>query len=305
MGSLDSKSLAFEVNICTQKAGVPWGELQQLRPYSTAVAKGDEFVGRREKVTLLASKMLRTPMEPFFVTGQKRVGKTSLTLAAADFAKSQSTEIDYTYVLWGNIAYENPRDSVSALGRQIANFVRESLPLGFDSPSITLEGSLAPVLPLFALAHKILPQRKYVIIIDEFDEIHPEMYFQGALAETFFANLRALAALENICLALIGGENMPFIMERQGQKLNKLVRFGLDYFSRSHEWEDFKLLVRKPTEPHLNWHDDAVTAVFNVTNGNPYFAKVVCANVYAKAIRDRDSDMGTSKNSSFPRPVRI
>jgi AAA+ ATPase superfamily predicted ATPase len=291
MGSLDSKSLALEVDICAQKAGVPWGKLQQLHPYSTAVAKGDEFVGRREKVTSLASKILRTPMEPFFVTGQKRVGKTSLALAAADFAKSQSAEIDYTYVLWGSIAYENPRDSVNALGRQIADFVRDSFPSGYESPSLVLEGSLAPILPLFALARKIIPQRKYVIIIDEFDEIHPEMYLQGALAETFFANLRALAALENVCLALVGGENMPFIMERQGQKLNKFVRFGLDYFSRSHEWEDFKLLVRRPTDPDLNWHDDAITAVFNVTNGNPYFAKVVCAHVYAKAVRDRDSDI--------------
>ena len=67
-------------------------------------------------------------------------------------------------------------------------------------------------------------KRKYVIIIDEFDEIRPELYMQGNLAETFFANLRALSTCENICLVLVGGENMPFIMEWQGQKLNKFVR---------------------------------------------------------------------------------
>jgi hypothetical protein len=73
----DYSDRLLEVDICAQNAGVPWEKLQYLHPYSTAVAKGDEFVGRREKVASLASKILRTPMEPFFVTGQKRIGKTS------------------------------------------------------------------------------------------------------------------------------------------------------------------------------------------------------------------------------------
>src|SRR5262249_21731532 len=145
---------------------------------------------------------------------------------------------------------------------------------------IKLESSLAPILPIAVMAAEIVPKKKFVIIIDEFDEIHSELYLQGALAETFFANLRALAALENICLVLVGGENMPFIMERQGQRLNKFVRFGLDYFSRSEEWDDFKIMVRNPVATYINWHEDAIAHVFNVTNGNPYFAKVVCANVF-------------------------
>jgi hypothetical protein len=111
------------------------------------------------------------------------------------------------------------------------------------------------------------------------------------LADTFFANLRSLAASDNVCVVLIGGENMPCIMQRQGQRLNRFVPITLDYFSRLHEWEDFKLLVRNPTALDLNWHDEAVTAVFNITNGNPYFAKVVCAHVYAKAVQERDSDI--------------
>jgi hypothetical protein len=32
----------------------------------------------------------------------------------------------------------------------------------------------------------------------------------------FFANLRALSRCRNVCVVLIGGENMPFIMDRQG-----------------------------------------------------------------------------------------
>src|SRR6266550_3198791 len=54
-------------------------------------------------------------------------------------------------------------------------------------------------------------------------------------------------------------------------------------------WEDCLVSIR--TKDDLNWHDEAVTAVFNITNGNPYFAKVVCAHVYTKAVQERDSDI--------------
>jgi hypothetical protein len=195
MGSLEANSLIATVDICAQKLGVPWTELQYQHPYSTAVAKGDDFVGRREKVAALASKILRTPMESFFVTGQKRVGKTSLALAAADFAKTQSADIDYKYVLWGNIAYENPRHSVNALGNELIDFVNQTLLAKHRSKGIELDGSLAPVLPLFTLAQKLSPRRKYVIIVDEFDEIHPELYLQGALALlTYVQHVRPPAA---------------------------------------------------------------------------------------------------------------
>ena len=291
MGNLERKSFAQEVVIHAQKADVPWHVLKYNQPYSTGIAKGSDFVGRSEKVIALANNILRTPMDPFFVTGQKRVGKTSLALAATEFARGQSSDVTYAYVLWGGIAYENPRDSVTALGREIVELIERTGVGRSSSGGINFDGSLAPALPVVRRACELNPSKKYVLIIDEFDEIHPELYLQGNLAETFFANLRALAASDNLCLCLIGGENMPFIMERQGQKLNKFVRFGLDYFSRTEEWEDFKLLVRKPTDGQITWYDGAINAIFNATNGNPYFAKSLCANVYARCIRERDAEV--------------
>lgn len=138
---------------------------------------------------------------------------------------------------------------------------------------------------------KAAPERKFVIILDEFDEIHQELFLQGNLAETFFGNLRALSRCKNICIVLVGGENMPFIMDRQGQKLNNFSRISLSYYSRELEWRDFQLLVRTPAAGILNWHDDAVSEVFNSTNGNPYFAQIICANVFRAAVLERDADI--------------
>jgi hypothetical protein len=90
-GSLARKDLIFEARILPQKDNIDWTRLERQRPYNTDVAKGEAFVGRSEKILGLANKLLRTPMESVYVTGQKRVGKTSLALAAADFAKAQDS----------------------------------------------------------------------------------------------------------------------------------------------------------------------------------------------------------------------
>jgi hypothetical protein len=41
----------------------------------------------------------------------------------------------------------------------------------------------------------------------------------------------------------------------------------------------------------LNWHDDAISEVFNTTRGNPYFAKIICAGVFRSAVFERDADI--------------
>ncbi len=282
----------FLVEVNAQSANVDWASLEYQHPYSTDVAKGEAFVGRSDQVKSLANRMLRQPMEPFFVTGQKRIGKTSLALAAAEFARSHSPSSIHThYLLWGRIAHDDPRASMRELGERVAAFIKSTLPRDTAIPDLNFNGSLAPLTRLADLAYEECPDLKYVLILDEFDEIHPELYQQGNLAETFFANLRALTTCENLCLVLVGGENMPFIMDRQGQKLNKLIPFRLDYFSREHDWDDFKTLVRKPTENSIYWHEDAVSEIFNLTNGNPYFAKIVCSSVFQNSVRERDADV--------------
>jgi AAA+ ATPase superfamily predicted ATPase len=293
IGDANRKSLVSTVTIEGQRADIDWVALEHERPYSTDVAKGSAFVGRREKIVALANKLVRNPMESFFLTGQKRIGKTSLAYASLAFAKAQadSRSIETCYFIWGGIAYEDPRKSIAELGREISEFIVRTLPKSAEQPKLDFSGSLAPIARLADLALQLCPNKKYVIAIDEFDEIHPELYMQGNLAETFFANIRAIANCENVCIILIGGENMPFLMSRQGQKLNKFVKVGLDYFSRDTEWEDFCTLVRQPTEGSIVWRDDAISEIFNVTNGNPYFAKIVCAAVYESAVRERDADV--------------
>jgi AAA+ ATPase superfamily predicted ATPase len=295
IGTPDKKSEVFEFRVIAQARSIKWHELEYWAPYSTAPVEGDKFVGRSDKIQQLASKLLRDPMEPFYITGQKRVGKTSLALAAAEFAKAKNGALRSHYVLWGSVAHVDPQKSLKALGESIERFIATELPPGIVLAGGDYSGSLADLIKYSDAVLKLVPERRFVLVLDEFDEIHQELFLQGNLAETFFANLRALARCRNICLVLVGGENMPFIMDRQGQKLNNFSRFNLSYYSRTTEWDDFQLLVRKPSAGLLNWHDDAVSEVFNSTNGNPYFSSIVCGGVLRTAVSERDADITSSE----------
>jgi hypothetical protein len=200
VGSIEQRNLAFTCKIQSQ-APVDWNSLEYEHPYTSEVAEGDAFVGRAEQVRILANKMLRTPMEPFYVTGQRRVGKTSLAKAAARFSQEhdKGSGLRILYLLWGEIAHDSPRASLNALGTRVARFINATFPP--DRPyqyQPTFDGSLAPLMDLFNHAQSVVSDLKYALIIDEFDDISAELYLHGALADTFFSNLRAISTVPNV-----------------------------------------------------------------------------------------------------------
>lgn len=299
VGDPSPKKKTFDFSVSAQANDIDWSKLTYWTPYSTEVAKGQNFIGRVEQVQHLASKLLRTPMEPFYITGQKRVGKTSLIRAATAFAEENAPyqEIKNHFILWGDVAHANPSIAMQQLGESIEEFVSDHLNGELDDLKLSYSGSLSQLIKVFDTAQKINPALKFVITIDEFDEIPQELYLYGNLAETFFANLRSISRRDNVCMVLVGGENMSYVMSRQGQKLNNFTRISLSYFSRDKEWLDFKEMVRMPSAGKLSWHEEAISEVFNISNGNPYYAKLVCAGVAKRAISDRDADITRSEVS--------
>lgn len=293
VGTSTRQEALFEVRVLAQAAGVDWEAYTYADPYGTGPAEGPAFVGRKEQVQTLVARMLRRPMEPSYITGQKRVGKTSLATAAAEQARSRDPKdkLSWCYILWGQIAHEDPRVSLRQLGEQIEEFIIGELPGRAPLPRGSYEGSLSPLIKLSTAAEAVDPDRRFIVIVDEFDEMPQDLYLQGNLADTVFGNIRALTTTSNVCLLLVGGENMPFVMDRQGQKLNKFSRVNLTYFDRATEWDDYERLVRQPSAGFLEWHPDAVAEVYDLTNGNPYFSKIICSKVFARALRERDVDV--------------
>ncbi len=110
IGAPTRRGELFDVTVVAQDSTIDWPSLLYESPYTTGPAEGDQFFGRKETVGFLSAKLLRQPMESFYISGQKRVGKTSLALAVADYAAANSKqfELSYHYILWGNIAHSDP-----------------------------------------------------------------------------------------------------------------------------------------------------------------------------------------------------
>jgi hypothetical protein len=294
LANTERLSEVFTVLVRSQASEVDWAELEKREPYSTSPAEGSEFVGRREKVQTLSSRLLRDRMQSSYITGQKRVGKSSLALAVRDELQKQAN-VASLYLEYGEISDVDPLATMRNLGMRLADFLVKHLPPALAPSGLDFSGSLAPLSRICDTLLSETPNQRFVIILDEFDELPPEIYRPGPLAETFFSNLRTLAAKRNLAFMLIGGENMPFIVEAQGDQLNKFVREGLSYFSRVDDWSDFRDLVRGSVRADINWTESATNEIYTLTSGHPYYAKLLCARVYSTAVTERDTEVTTEE----------
>jgi hypothetical protein len=290
----ESKSVALDLELLAQDSSVDWSKLEQLDPFSLEEADSAQFVGRTAKVQAIGNRLLKAQMSSTYITGQKRVGKTSLAKAVLRYVCEQTrlpVEYETMYLEWGEYSTADARGTVMALGQHLYDFLKIHLPKEESLSAPNFDGSLAPLNIIAKALEQKSANKRFVFVLDEFDEIHPEMYRFGPLAEVFFANLRTLAARKNLAFILVGGEKMPFIIGAQGDQLNKFVREPLDYFSRADEWNDFVELVTGPLKGGLNWEESALNELFTLTNGHPYYTKLLCAKVFSNAVVQRDTEI--------------
>lgn len=305
-GTTTRKTSKWLVDIVSQNTNVDWSYLASTEPYSLEVAEGSRFVGRAAKVQSLAARFLKERMSSSFISGQKRIGKTSLALAVKKFVEEAESQWRYhiKVIEYGLYAQSDPVGTVEALGWQVFDELSSACNLSKELGNVSFRGSLATLNRAAQVLQKKCPKDRFIFVLDEFDELPPEAYRLGPLAEAFFSNLRTFSAQQNIAFLLVGGEKMPYVMHAQGDQLNKFAPEQLTYFQRSSEWNDYVQLVREPIDVPLNifWSDSALNLMFDVTFGHPYYTKLICARVFATAVSERDGEI---TDSDVKHAVRI
>ena len=288
-----TKTTIFNLVLLSQNSSIDWHKLDQTDPYSLEVAENTTFVGRAAKVQAIANRLLKSQMTSSYITGQKRVGKTSLAKAVLRHLSNidRPEKYESLYLEYGEFCGVDAAGTFRTLGEAIYTWLIDFMHLEQPISKPNFDDSLAPLNGLARRLEAQSPNMRFIIVLDEFDEIPPELYRYGPLAEAFFANLRTLASRKNLAFLLVGGEQMPFIIGAQGDQLNKFVREPLDYFSRSNEWTDYLELVTGPAKNTLNWEEPAVSTLFNLTNGHPYFTNHLCAKLFTNAVNERDTEI--------------
>lgn len=295
----------LSVVVEAQRTDLDWDELANRQPYSLEVAYGNDFFGRKDTVRRVLRRLAPGAMQSSYITGQKRVGKSSLARAIESEILSGPKFASYRviYLECGEFRHASGEETLQDLGNRLEEFLMAHLPRTTDWKAADYSSSLAPVSRLLDQLLQSQPDARFVLIIDEFDEINESLYRYGELANTFFLNLRTLSSKRNIAFVLVGAERMPYVMAAQGEKLNRFEHESLNSFDRDTEWSDYIDLVRLPVQGIVEEHESALFALFRFTNGHPYFTKLLCAATYECAVEAKDAEVSSNEIERAARRV--
>ena len=280
----------FIYYLTPQPANLDWDMLKLQQPYSLeAINKAKDLVGRTRLMAQLDARLSADRIESSLIHGQKRVGKTSIAeVVQANFEYNPN----YSAVLIPITGLDTTTSQsfIAALGKRIVRLVSrtsKSIETSIEQP--TFEGALSPLVEYFEDAKDILPNHRFIIILDEFDEISPEMVQVGNNAgQAFFNNIRAISSTGYVGFVLVGGENMQLIIESTDQ-LNRMTSYRVDYFDKGTYWDDFQELVKRPVKGTIEFNDDAINALYEMTEGHPFYTKAICSEIYTTTCEDRNA----------------
>ncbi len=284
---LTRRGSTFSFVAQAQKAAIDWETLKQSDPYSLEpVTTEQELVGRKDLLDRLLGSLKAKSIGSSIIRGQKRVGKTSVAKAIQSHLEGENYIT--VYLEPGDYIVPDPAATVRGLGNRISKeLISREERIGHLNPP-QFDDALSPLAEFLDDVVKIVPDRRFVFILDEFDEIPLDLYASGAVGDSFFLTLRSISSRPTIGFVLVGGEKMAHVLDCQGDKLNKWKVERVDYFTRESDWADYKELVQRPVGDELEYTDNALFALHDVTAGNPYFTKLVCQHVFGEAAKRRD-----------------
>ena len=291
----EKKQIEFEHELEAQSQDIDWEFWRREKPYVLeAVETEEQLVGRTELLSNLQAKFMSNQLESSIIYGQKRVGKTSIAKTIRNMLNGRK---GYTVLLPTEYLDKDPETFLNKLGEEICLDIEDELGIELACPDF--KGSISPLGRHFKRVKRIKPEQKFIIILDEFDQIPAEFHRKTPIGETFFLNLRSLSSEGQLAFLLVGGENMKDIMGVT-DTLNKFEVFSVDYFNRNEYWNDFQDLVRKPVNNVIEFSDKSVAMLYDITEGNPFFTKLVCARIFSKACELRNAHISVDEvNEAF------
>lgn len=276
--------LVADLELEAQDQTIDWTELARRQPYALDVAIGNRFVGRAALLAQMLGRVSSPNPSSLYLWGQKRVGKSSLVRALADSVNRDFGDFAVAYL--ETIRELTAEETTDAMCRRLITRLRETDVRFASVADPVYTGTLSPLSDFLDQLHQIAPEKKFLIVIDEFDELPVELYKGRGVADTFFQTLgKGIAGKVGVGVVLVGGERMPQIIRAQAMRLNMYRPQRIDHFERN---DDFSNLVRVPGSP-LEFSDDAIGQLWEYSAGNPYFLNEICSRLAEMMIDRRDA----------------
>jgi len=271
------KRMVFEEKIrIEQQMVVPdWNALMKDSPYGiNPVKRPERLYGRAGTLSALHyAAMARTS---HFVWGQKRIGKTSL-LQVLSATLEQGTDAVCILLRMGELS--------SLHEGQIARLIATRLAKKMSITDVPEEaefgaglGRLVPFVDDLVEAH---PDQKFVVIIDEFDDLDPSLY-TGERGKQFIKALRSVSEA-GLTFFFVGSERMDEIFTRHQSDLNKWINERLDRIASR---EDCRALIADPLTGSIEFSAEAVDFIIDYAAGNPFYMHTFCYQLMLRCLKE-------------------
>ena len=267
-----------------------------VNPYSlNTISEPERLVGRAEDLASLDS--LLAGKASAYITGHKRVGKTSLTKILLDSVQSRRGWAGSILPLGRALGQDQTAgDLVYALLDEILDAAKNTYGRAMDHVSdvdVDSSGNFARAANRWLRnAARALPANARVIVaIDDFDEL-PAHLIKGPQADALFLFLRSLVDEPWLNLIVVGSEVLPSIIQAQAHKLNQVVPVSVTNFASRASTEE---LLTTPTVDRLEWLAEAIDRVHYLCAGNPYYETLVAQRLWL-TMRERSRSIVTASD---------
>ncbi|MFM6270000.1 MAG: AAA family ATPase, partial [Dolichospermum sp.] len=245
----------------------------------------------RESIFKLVQENLQQSQQLLLLYGQRRTGKSSIILSI----RQQLAEVnEFVFVTFDLSFYsQQPWSSILAA---LAQAIVDNLELETSiSPPTTRELELE----INIFERQFLPQvyqqlenKNLVLLLDEFDALISQDLESSAI-ETFtkkiFRRLSDITKRNNKLFIVISiGEHLASTLNilKIFEDVPKIEIGLLDKDST-------KELITKPAQGVLEYEEEAIKAIFNLSAGHPYCTQIICFAIFSRA-REQNSFKITS-----------
>ena len=265
---------------------VAWEDTDE-NPFSLGtISEPERLVGRSDDLASLEA--LVAGRASAYVTGHKRVGKTSLTRVLLRSIQEKRGWAGGLLPLGRALGQDQtPGDLVYALLDAILDASHDTYGGALDTlgevvPDESGNFARAANKWLRAASRALPADARVIIAIDDFDEL-PAHLIKGPQADALFLFLRSLVDESWLNLIVVGSEILPSIIQAQAHKLNQVVPVSVTNFSSRASTAE---LLESPTLNRLEWVPNAIDRVHYLCSGNPYYETLLAQRLW-QMMRER------------------
>lgn len=261
-----------------QRPQPEWGTLLENPPYPVnPIRTRNRLFGREAQLNDLLLQCAAGTST--FVWGQKRVGKTSLLQVVMNELSARDRYAG-VFLRMGELAgmHEGQISHVIA-ERLLSRLPLNSVPLPSEAE---FGAGLGRLVPFVEMLTQSFPTWRFVIIIDEFDDLDPSFY-TGERGRLFVKALRSLSEI-GLTFLFAGSERMNVIYTKHSLELNKWTNMFVDSIGLLQDSRD---LITRPVENMLEYEPACVDGVTEYCRRNPFYMHLVCLALFKRCMSDR------------------